>query len=130
MGPPALLGIPQHLMQKEFSKSCEGFLRAALTGNSPSYIYSCSIGHIWEHEFCHLGCWAVKGKFLKDGISAQVCNFLGCFFLVFMVKTFFLHCSILTKKLLFKQYASTKIPFFKVWFFGKNELCIKRGTYI
>ena len=31
----------------------------------PSSIYSCSIGHIWEHEFCHLGCWAVKGKFLK-----------------------------------------------------------------
>ena len=26
----------------------------------PSSIYSCSIGHIWEHEFCHLGCWAVK----------------------------------------------------------------------
>ena len=31
----------------------------------PSSIYSCSIGHIWKHEFCHLGCWAVKGKFLK-----------------------------------------------------------------
>ena len=28
----------------------------------PSFIYSCSIGHILEHEFCHLGCWAVLGK--------------------------------------------------------------------
>ena len=25
----------------------------------PSSIYSCSIGRILEHEFCHLGCWAV-----------------------------------------------------------------------
>ena len=32
---------------------------------SPSSIYSCSIGHILEHEVCHLGCWAVKEKFLK-----------------------------------------------------------------
>jgi hypothetical protein len=36
------------------------------TTSNPSSIYSCSIGHIWEHEFCHLGCWAVKGKFLKQ----------------------------------------------------------------
>ena len=34
--------------------------------SDPSYIYSCSIGHILEHEFCHLGCRAVKGKFLKQ----------------------------------------------------------------
>ena len=32
---------------------------------TPSSIYSCSISHIWEHEFCHLGCWAVSEKFLK-----------------------------------------------------------------
>ena len=31
----------------------------------PSSTYSCSIGHILEHEICHLGCWAGKGKFLK-----------------------------------------------------------------
>ena len=31
----------------------------------PSSIYSCSIDHILEHEFCHLGCWAVSEKFLK-----------------------------------------------------------------
>ena len=36
-----------------------------LFGLYPSSIYSCSIGHIWEHEFCHLGCWAVSEKFLK-----------------------------------------------------------------
>ena len=34
-------------------------------GIVPSSIYSCSIGHILEHDFCHLGCWAVKEKFLK-----------------------------------------------------------------
>ena len=28
----------------------------------PSSIYSCSIDHILEHEFCHLGCWAVLGQ--------------------------------------------------------------------
>ena len=31
----------------------------------PSSIYSCSIDHILEQEFCRLGCWAVSGKFLK-----------------------------------------------------------------
>ena len=34
-------------------------------GIYPSSIYSSSIGHILEHEICHLGCWAGKGKFLK-----------------------------------------------------------------
>ena len=34
------------------------------------YKPSCSIGHIWEHEICHLGCWAVKKNFWNDGISA------------------------------------------------------------
>ena len=42
----------------------------ATIGLVPSSIYSCSIGHIWEHEFCHLGCWAVKEKFWNDRISA------------------------------------------------------------
>ena len=28
----------------------------------PSSIYSCSIGLILKHEFCHLGCWAVLWK--------------------------------------------------------------------
>ena len=32
---------------------------------NPSSIYSCFIDNIWEHEFCQLGCWAVKWKFLK-----------------------------------------------------------------
>ena len=32
---------------------------------SPCSIYSCSIRHIWEHEICHLGCWAEE-KFLKQ----------------------------------------------------------------
>ena len=34
-------------------------------GSTPSSIYSCSIGYILDHDFCHLGCWAVKEKFLK-----------------------------------------------------------------
>ena len=32
---------------------------------TPSSIYSCFLSHIWDHEFCHLGCWAAirqKGK--------------------------------------------------------------------
>ena len=29
-------------------------------GGKPSSIYSCSIDHILEHEFCHLGCWAAS----------------------------------------------------------------------
>ena len=31
-------------------------------GGTPSYIYSYSIGHILEHEFCHLGCRADVGQ--------------------------------------------------------------------
>ena len=34
------------------------------------YTYNCSIDHILEYEFCHLGCWAalwaVSEKFLKQ----------------------------------------------------------------
>ena len=30
---------------------------------NPSSICSCSVGHILEHKFYHLSCWAVKGKF-------------------------------------------------------------------
>ena len=44
---------------------------------------SCSIGHILEHEICHLGCWAEKENFWNDGISAKVSNFLGWFFQLF-----------------------------------------------
>ena len=47
-----------------------------------SSIYSCSIGHIWEHEFCHLGCWAVKGKFLK---RRNFCLSMLLFGLVFSI---------------------------------------------
>ena len=31
-------------------------------GAVPSFIYSCSIGHILEHGFSNLGCWAVLWK--------------------------------------------------------------------
>ena len=36
-----------------------------LYSHRPSFIYSCSIGHIWEHEFCHLGSLGRIRKFLK-----------------------------------------------------------------
>ena len=38
---------------------------ASKMGQIPSSIYSCSIGHIWEHEFCHLGSLGRIRKFLK-----------------------------------------------------------------
>ena len=38
------------------------FLYVACKGPSPSSIYSWSIDHILEHEFCYLGCWALLGK--------------------------------------------------------------------
>jgi hypothetical protein len=45
-------------------------------------MYRCSIGHILEHEFCHLGCWAVLGKISETTeILLLVCYFLGGFFM-------------------------------------------------
>ena len=50
----------------------------------PSSIYSCSIGHIWEHEFCHLGCWAVLWKISETTkILLLVSYFWGWFFQLF-----------------------------------------------
>ena len=55
-----------------------------------SSIYSCSIGHIWEHQFCHLGCWAVKGKFLKRrNFCFKYATFWGDFFNFLWAKNFF-----------------------------------------
>ena len=50
---------------RSFKRTCIRFSRWSSKVHEPSSIYSCSIGHIWEHDFCHLGCWAVKEKFLK-----------------------------------------------------------------
>ena len=33
---------------------------------NPNSIYSCSLDHILEHEFWHLGCLAVSENFLKQ----------------------------------------------------------------
>ena len=50
-------------------------------GSRPSSIYSCSIDHILEHEFCHLVCWAVSEKFLKRrNFCLSMLLFLGGFF--------------------------------------------------
>ena len=52
-------------------------------------LYSCSIGHIWKHEFCHLGCWAVKGKFLKRrNFCFKYATFWGDFFNFLWAKNF------------------------------------------
>ena len=53
------------LSVKSFIQWCIGRFPNIFFWQQPSSIYSCSIGHILEHEFCHLGCWAVKEKFLK-----------------------------------------------------------------
>jgi hypothetical protein len=46
----------------------------------PSSIYSCSIGHIVEHEFCHLGWWVVLGKISETTeILLNYATFLGGF---------------------------------------------------
>ena len=73
-------------------------------GFSPSSIYSCSIGHIWEHVFCHLGCWAVKRKFLKRRNFCLSMLLFGVVFSCFHgqkfnFSIFFSHYSVRTKKL-------------------------------
>ena len=73
--------------------------------SDPSSIYSCYIGHIWEHKFCHLGCWAVSEKILKRRNVCLSMLLFGVVFHVFMSKKLnfrfvFLHCSVRTKKLL------------------------------
>ena len=75
---------------------------------NPSSICSWSIGHIWEHEFCHLGCWVVKEKFLKRRnfcLSKQLFEVVfSCFEdQKFNFSIFFLYCSVRTKKLLNKK---------------------------
>ena len=48
---------------------------------NPSSIYNCSIGHILEHEFCHLGCWAVLWKISETTkILLKYATFEGGFF--------------------------------------------------
>ena len=52
----------------------------------PSSIYSCSKDHILEHEFCHLGSWAVSEKFLKQRNVCLSMLLFGVFFCVLMGK--------------------------------------------
>ena len=74
----------------------------------PSSIYSCSIDHILEHEFCHLGCWAalwaVSEKFLKRRNFCLSMLLFGVVFSCFHgqkfnFSIFFSHYSVRTKKL-------------------------------
>ena len=71
---------------------------------SPSSIHIYFIGHIWEHEFCHLGCWAVKEKFLK---RRNICLRKQLFELVFSCfegQKFNFFLCVRTKKLLNKKF--------------------------
>jgi len=94
---------------------------------APSSIYSCSIGHILEYVFCHLGCWAVKGKFLK---RRNFCLSMQLFWVVFSCfhgqKFNFskknLHCSNRIKKLLYKKIKINFKKFGKKFFWVKNRL--------
>jgi len=83
------LAVMTMMMAKCFAKGCthktssEKNNTGRLVFLNPSSIYSCSIGHIWEHEFCHLGCWAVKGKFLKRRNFCLSMLLFGVVFLCF-----------------------------------------------
>ena len=46
---------------------------------SPSSIYSCSIDQILEHEFCHLGFWALSEK--QTEFLLKYATFWGGFFM-------------------------------------------------
>ena len=107
---------------------CTGFMYIlVLNGGTPSSIYSCSIDHILEHEFCHLGCWAVKGKFLK---RRNFCLSMLLFGVVFDPKkflpkissNFFLHFSVRIEKLLNKKLKKIQKNFGKKFFWVKNRL--------
>jgi len=83
-------------------------------GIFPSSIYSYSICRILEYVFCHLGCWAVKRKFLKRPNFCLSVQLFSCFhgqkinFLFF----YFLHFNNRIKKLLYKK---VKKGFEKKW---------------
>ena len=53
-----------------------------VVGITPSSIYSCSIGHIWEHEFCHLGSLGRIRKFLGFIYSENATNLCEIFILL------------------------------------------------
>ena len=60
------------------------------SAEDPSSIYSCSIGHILEHEFCHLGCWAVLWKISETTkILLKYATFEGGFFNFLRAKQIF-----------------------------------------
>ena len=82
----------------------------------PSSIYSCSIGHILEHDFCHLGCWAVKGKFLKRPNFCLSMLLFGVVFSTFCgqknnFSIFFFFFSVRVQKLLNKKLKKKKKKF-------------------
>ena len=85
--------------------------------------YPSSIEYIWDHEFCHLGCWAVKEKFLK---RRNFCSSKQLFEVVlscfegqkFNFWLFSLLCSVHTKKLHNKKILNFFLPS-KSW---KNHL--------
>ena len=92
----------------------------------PSSIYSCSIGRILEYVFCHLGCWAVKRKFLKRPNFCLGKQLFGVVFSCFHgqkfdFSIFFLHFSNRIKKLDFCL-ENMKKPPQKVAYLSKNSV--------
>ena len=90
------IALPKFLLpkrvQKEKIKTCQCSLWTTPTvlkvsknqnGFMPRSIYSCSIGHILEHKFCHLGCWAEKENFLKRRNFCLSMLLFGVFFSCF-----------------------------------------------
>ena len=62
-------------------------------------MYSCSIGHIWEHEFCHLGS---KSKISETTeFLLKYATFWGGFFMFSWAKKYFfknfIHCIVCTE---------------------------------
>ena len=67
-GPSEHLGTVGICLKNFWSKAAGSFSKYCFLGkypSDPSSIYSYSIGHIWEHWFCHLGSLGRIRKFLK-----------------------------------------------------------------
>ena len=77
-----------HISGCFINKSLVFFAKLPEIDSLSNSICSCSKDHILEHEFCHLGCWAVSKQAVSEKILKRwnFCYFLGCFFHVFMGK--------------------------------------------
>ena len=89
---PKTLCSPEHFAPWHTLQTHTLFLRTFCSSThfdpwNPSSICSCSIDHIWEHEFCHLSCWAVKGKFAPWNIFLLCKMFSPAYFALWNTKS-------------------------------------------